>query len=89
MNTLQRMTGASLAAAAACLIVASSMSLVITRPARADGVKCYGINGCKAQSSCATANNSCKGLNSCKGKGWIETTNAEACIVAGGTIVEG
>lgn len=88
MTVIRKTTGFVLAAAAASLFAAGTMSLLPT-PAAAGGVKCAGINSCKGTSECASATNSCKGLNACKGQGWITADDAEACTGAGGTVVEG
>jgi hypothetical protein len=40
-------------------------------------VHCSGVNACKGQSACKSANNACKGQNSCKGKGFLEMTAKE------------
>jgi hypothetical protein len=44
-------------------------------------VHCGGVNACKGQSACKSANNACKGQNACKGKGFLEMTQKE-CIDA-------
>ena len=48
-------------------------------------MQCLGVNACKGQSDCATANNGCQGQNACKGKGMKVMTEAE-CKAAGGTV---
>lgn len=50
-------------------------------------VKCSGINSCKGQSKCATANNACSGQNSCKGQGWLPTANEKECTEKGGKVL--
>jgi hypothetical protein len=79
-------SGAVLAAAALSLAVTG----VAFTPVQAQDAKvhCVGINACKGQSECMTANSSCKGLNACKGQGWITTSSADECIKAGGTVQE-
>jgi uncharacterized membrane protein len=49
--------------------------------------RCYGINGCKGESQCATAKNECKGQNQCKGQGVTVKTPSE-CKAVGGTLTE-
>jgi len=88
MASIRKVAGTTLAATAAALILAGSIGLTPV-PASAESVKCLGINACKGQGSCKTANNSCKGQNSCKGLGWVEQSNSEACTAAGGTVIEG
>jgi hypothetical protein len=39
--------------------------------------QCTGVNACKGQSACKSANNACKSQNSCKGKGFLELTRKE------------
>lgn len=61
-------------------------------PENTDGdvlVKCEGINECKGQSECASADgsSSCEGLNACAGQGWITVTRDE-CAEQGGTELE-
>jgi len=88
MTSIRKTTGATLAAAAAALLMGGAISLT-TAPASADSVHCGGINACKGQSACKSASNSCKGQNACKGQGWVEQSSAEACTAAGGTVIEG
>jgi hypothetical protein len=38
---------------------------------------CTGVNACKGQSACKSANNACKGQNSCKGQGFLEMSKAD------------
>ena len=87
MKSIRKIAGTALAASAAALILAGGVGLT-AMPASAAGVKCLGINACKGQGSCKTANNSCKGQNACKSQGWIEQSSAEACTAAGGTVIE-
>ena len=43
-----------------------------------------GVNACKGQSACKSANSSCKGQNACKGQGWVETSTTLECVAIGG-----
>jgi hypothetical protein len=88
MTSIRKITGATLAATAAAMLLGGSVALV-SAPASADNVKCQGINACKGQSACKTASNACKGQNGCKGQGFIEQSSAEACTAAGGTVING
>lgn len=88
MTSLRQITGATLAATAAAMLLGGAVSLT-SAPANADSVQCQGINACKGQSSCKSASNSCKGQNACKGQGWVEQSSAEACTAAGGTVING
>jgi hypothetical protein len=93
MNTMQKMTGALLASAAAGLILAGctgngakSVSADTGAKAKKVGMfQCHGANACKGTSSCKTATSQCKGLNSCKGKGWIPHSKSN-CVSAGGVV---
>ena len=86
----QRTHQLGLAGAAALLAIAT---LGIANPSHAADKdkeqpgRCYGINGCKGESLCATAKNDCKGLNQCKGQGVIVKTPSE-CKALGGTLTE-
>jgi hypothetical protein len=85
MSNIRKMAGASLATAAALILVAGCSTY--DKPAQSAEVHCSGINACKGQSACKTANSSCKGLNACKGQGWLPTASAAECTSAGGTVM--
>ena len=77
-------TKLSIATAAAALFSVASVPVAFA--AEEEGsVKCSGINACKGQSGCKTAESACAGQNSCKGKGWIKAASAEECESKGGT----
>ena len=82
MTSIRKMTGATLAATAAAMLLGGAVSLT-TAPASADSVHCAGINACKGQSSCKSASNSCKGQNACKGQGFTEATKADCAKIEG------
>lgn len=69
----RKLSSVALAAAAAVMFTTVSVSA----GAEESTVKCEGVNGCKGQSACSTANNSCKGENACKGKGYLELTKED------------
>lgn len=69
-----------IAASAAAMIGGVAVS---TANAEEDLGKCVGINSCKGQSACATAESECAGQNACKGKGWIKI-NQDDCENQGG-----
>src|ERR1700689_1415619 len=76
---LKNTSGATLAAAAAILF---STGFVSTSFAASEAkMQCTGVNACKGQSACKSANNACKGQNSCKGKGFLEMSKAD-CAAA-------
>ena len=88
MNTAKKLTGISIAAAAALLLTtgcqtSESKGGYMASEAK---IKCSGINACKGTTACATATNACKGQNSCKGQGWLSTTKEE-CDSKGGKVV--
>ena len=70
-------------AVAAAIFAASSFAIA----AHAETVKCGGVNACKGQSACKTANSPGKGQSSCKGKGLAEVSDAAACTKKGGTVL--
>jgi len=70
MITARRPSGASLAIAAAALFV-SACTTGESFYAQTGQVKCQGVNGCKGQSDCKTANNDCKGKNACRAQGML------------------
>jgi uncharacterized membrane protein len=73
-------TGVTLATAAAMLFgtaLVGTASAADAPKAAAATIHCTGVNSCKGQSACKSANNSCKGQNSCKGKGFLEMTKAD------------
>jgi hypothetical protein len=71
---MKKMTGIALATAAAGLFAVTAVGPTAAQAAK---VKCEGVNSCKGQSDCKSAQGSCKGLNSCKGQGFKEMTQAE------------
>ena len=86
MNTVKKLTGTAIAAAAAALLTTGFTASAVASPEEGT-VKCSGINSCKGSTACATATNSCKGQNSCKGKGWIKASQ-EQCTEKGGTVLK-
>ena len=85
---LNSKSGATLAAAAATLFLASSVVSTVSTPANAAQGKCMAGNACKGQSACKGAANSCKGLNACKGTGFSLTSEAK-CTSMGAKFVKG
>ena len=74
-------SGATLAAAAAALVLATAGTAPVAQAAEKG--MCIGANSCKGHSACKTASSQCNGLNSCKGQGWLEMTEAECAKVEG------
>jgi uncharacterized membrane protein len=73
------MNSKSLSRVALAAAAAVMFSTVAVTTASADDakVKCSGVNSCKGQSACKSANNACKGQNSCKGTGFKMMTQAD------------
>jgi hypothetical protein len=67
-------SGIAVATAAALLFGTLAVSTASAEEAK---MHCDGVNACKGQSACKTANNACKGQNSCKGKGFTEMTKKD------------
>ena len=94
MKTASKLTGITLASAAATLLLAgcsygggsAGADSMKKSSAKMADVKCSGINSCKGSSACATATSACKGQNSCKGKGWVKTSKAN-CSAKGGKVI--
>jgi len=80
-----RAKGILIASAAASLILGGAVFAADDAKKGDDTVHCAGVNACKGQAACSTAENSCAGTNSCKGKGWVEMSAAE-CTKKGGKV---
>lgn len=81
-------SGATLAVAAASVFYGLYKSVeVFTPKAEAGSIACYGINACKGQTACSTAQNACTGQNACKGQGWLNVS-AKECTAKGGVPLE-
>lgn len=76
---------AALAFSAAAFAAAAPAGSSGKAVAASDKVHCYGINSCKGQADCKTANHACKGQGSCKGQGFKGVSAAE-CLKEGGVI---
>lgn len=76
--------GASIAAAAATLILAGAIAPVSHAAEEGKG-HCVGANACKGRGACKTATNDCKGQNACKGKGFLTMAKAECDKIEGAT----
>lgn len=87
MRTSTNTSGLLLATAVAALFMNGPVMAEEQGAAQEAKVHCGGINACKGQSECKTANNACKGQNSCKGQGFLTTTEKE-CADKGGTVLE-
>src|SRR5262249_61347440 len=77
-------SGASIALAAATLILAGAAVAPLSQAEEAKG-HCVGANACKGKGACKSASNDCKGQNACKGKGFLAMTKAECDKIQGAT----
>jgi hypothetical protein len=82
-----RIIGASFAATAAIIAVASVSTAIPAVAKGASVVHCYGINTCKGTSDCKSGAHECKGQNECKGQGF-KAISGKACAKAGGSLTE-
>lgn len=88
-------TGTMIAVAASALFAAAcskgadpaSSSTMPAMGEKTAAVHCSGVNSCKGQGACKSAQNGCKGQNSCKGQGWVESASMEDCTSKGGSVV--
>ena len=78
MSNTSRLTGVTIAAAAATLFISGCAQQGGVTTAGETQVKCYGANACKGQAECKTAMNSCKGKNACKAQDYVKLTET-AC----------
>ena len=88
---LNKITGGSLAAAAALFAVSTAFAAPAPQGssglavAASDKVHCYGVHDCKGNGDCKTSENACKGQNACKGHSF-KGMAAKDCLAKGGTI---
>jgi hypothetical protein len=87
-------TGTMIALATATLFTAacggkgeSSASTTPMAKEQVAAIHCMGLNACKGQGSCKTAQNACKGQNSCKGQGFVDVATSDECTAGGGTVL--
>jgi hypothetical protein len=81
---LANRSGATIAAAAAALLLAGAAMAPMAQAGEATGM-CIGANSCKGQGACKSASNSCKGQNACKGKGFVKLTKDDCGKIPGAT----
>ncbi len=86
-RTIKNVSKLAMATAAAALFASVSVPTAFAGE-EAGSVKCMGINACKGESKCKTADSACSGQNSCKGHGWLLTSSAEECTTKGGTVIK-
>lgn len=83
-NKRRALNGAAIAVAAAGAFYGLYKSVDWLAPkAEAGSIACYGVNACKGQTACSTAQNACTGQNACKGQGWLNVA-AKECAAKGG-----
>jgi hypothetical protein len=88
MNTNHSIRGAMIASAVAALFGCANSTQQAAAPSgETAGVKCSGINSCKGQGTCATADHSCGKHTPCKGQGWLVVDSAEECTAKGGQVI--
>jgi hypothetical protein len=85
---LNAISGATLAAAAAVLVLSTAAPLAPASAASNYKVKCFGLNACKGHGSCKSTANACKGQNACKGKGFVMMSKS-TCTAKGGSTTHG
>jgi uncharacterized membrane protein len=85
MYPSSKITGATLAAAAAALFATASIGTATA--AEEAKINCMGVNACKGKGACKTAKNDCAGKNGCKGQGLVSTTEKD-CADKGGKVVK-
>ena len=90
MNGMNTIKGAMIASAVAALFgCAGSTQQTAAAPSGSggDSAKCFGINSCKGQGTCSTADHSCGKHTPCKGQGWLPVDSAEECAGKGGKVI--
>lgn len=79
MNTKTIIMGAALAG----LVVGAAG---LASPAKADPVKCYGVNKCKGVGECQGKGHECAGHNACKGQGFLKLDKDTCLKIQGGSL---
>lgn len=80
--------GILIASAAAMLLISGAITASADEASKSGKtVDCFGINSCKGQGSCKTAQNDCRGKNNCKSMG-LTLTTAEECNAKGGRVIQ-
>lgn len=87
MNANTKTASLIAAAVAALALSSAAFAAPATSLTADDTVHCAGINSCKGQSDCASAENSCKGMNTCKGHGFLASKAGE-CFAKKGKIID-
>jgi len=77
--------GSIIASAVAAMFGCASQEAPKAEMPSTGTVHCAGVNECKGQGKCHSADHGCAGQNGCKGKGWIEVSQAD-CTAKGGTV---
>jgi len=81
--------GSLIAASVAALFGCASSQQEPATPSGATvaAVRCQGINSCKGQGECSTADHNCGKDTPCKGHGWLTVPSVEECTAKGGTVL--
>jgi len=89
MNGRNPLQGALIASVVAGLFGCAETNQKVAAPSGATdaSVKCFGINSCKGQGACATAEHSCGKHTPCQGHGWLPVESAEECATKGGKVL--
>jgi len=76
----------TLIASAAMGLMALTIVAATPGQARAEEVKCYGINKCKGTGECGGKGYSCAGNNECAGHGWLKIDKEKCLKIKGGRL---
>lgn len=89
MNHHKATTGTLIAASVAALFGCAGNNTPAVAPSGTTtaSVRCSGINSCKGQGECSTADHSCGKHTPCKGQGWLSVPSAEECTTKGGKVL--
>lgn len=79
--------GVMIATAVATLALGGELAAMAQDKAKAEPLKCAGLNDCKGKGACKSVLNDCKGKNSCKGKGFMPTATSKECSDKGGKVL--
>lgn len=85
MSTQIKLTGLSMAVAAAGLFALAGPAVADHHETKEAKVHCYGVNSCKGHNDCKGEHNACKGHGTCKGQGFL-IMSAHDCAEKGGTV---
>lgn len=89
MNRNSVSKGTLVAASVAALFGCASANQPAAAPSGTTtaSVRCLGVNSCKGQGECSTADHSCGKHTPCKGQGWLSLPSAAECTAKGGKVL--